>query len=72
MAASGFGIFLTGDDDTTGMTLQTVITSINQEYIQRIQEIEAEHQPYDSVAIYGSEAPELEGCAGRLCGHDYL
>lgn len=55
LAASGFGIFLTGDDDTTGMTLQTVITSINQECIQRIQQIEQEHQPYDSVAIYGSK-----------------
>ena len=58
IGASGFGLFFndnSGSNYVGGMTLQSAIASINQEYIQGLNEIERQNQPYDSMAIYGSK-----------------
>ncbi len=52
-AASGFGLFL--NDDSGGMTVQAAITQLNQQYIAKIHQVEADNQPFDSMAIYGSK-----------------
>jgi hypothetical protein len=55
-AASGLGIFFSNDSSSEdGMTLTTALSSISQEYVAKIQQIQSDNQPYDSVAIYGSK-----------------
>lgn len=53
--ASSFGIFLSNEDSGSGMTLQSAMAEINQEYVDRIREIQLQNQPYDSATIYGSK-----------------
>lgn len=53
--ASSFGIFLSNEDSGSGMTMQTAIAAINQEYIDCIKAIQLQNQPYDSVNIYGTK-----------------
>ena len=56
IGASAFGLFFNdGSSSADGMTLQSAIASINQEYIQRLNEVEAQNQPYDNMAIYGAK-----------------
>lgn len=70
LAASGFGLFLS--DNIGSMTIQSAIASINQEYVQRLNDLQAENQPYDSVAVYGSKPPWKEVLAvyAVLCTND--
>lgn len=53
--ASSFGIFLSNDNSGSGMTIQTAMAAINQEYIDYIRAIQLQNQPYDTVNIYGSK-----------------
>lgn len=57
---SCYGIFFSGEDTGTGMTIRTAVTQINTEYNQRIETIKAEN-PHDEVKITGSRAswPEI-------------
>lgn len=57
---SCYGIFFSGEDTGTGMTIRTAVTRINTEYTQRIETIKAEN-PHDEVNITGSRAswPEI-------------
>lgn len=57
---SCYGIFFSGEDTGTGMTIRTAVTRINTEYNQRIETIKADN-PHDEVNITGSRAswPEI-------------
>ena len=54
LLASGFGLFFANESGSS-MTIQAAMAAINQEYVQRLDEIQSEQQPYDSVAVYGSK-----------------
>ena len=55
IVASCFGIFFSGEDTGTGMTMNQVIREINGEYQARIEEIKADN-PHDELVISGSRA----------------
>lgn len=60
VVGSCFGIFFSGDDSGTGMTMQTAITEINNEYQNKITEIK-NGRFYDVLEMSGSRAvwPEV-------------
>ena len=60
MAGSCFGIFFSGEDSGTGMTMRDAAREINQEYNEKIEEIKTDH-PYDELVLFGSRAtwPEI-------------
>ncbi|MFQ9975477.1 MAG: hypothetical protein ACLRVN_03935 [Butyricicoccus sp.] len=60
MAGSCFGIFFSGEDSGTGMTMRDAAREINQEYNEKIEKIKADH-PYDKLILSGSRAiwPEI-------------
>ena len=53
--ASGFGIFYSGEDSGTGMTMRTAITEINNEYNQKIDDIKSSNT-YDVLDMSGTRA----------------
>ena len=55
LVGSCFGIFFSGEDTRTGQTVRTAIAQVNQEYQERLEEIQSSH-PHDSLAITGSQA----------------
>lgn len=55
LVGSCFGIFFSGEDTGTGQTIRTAIAQVNQEYQDRLEEIQASH-PHDTVEITGSQA----------------
>lgn len=55
LVGSCFGIFFSGEDTGTGQTIRTAIAQVNQEYQERLEEIQASH-PHDTVEITGSQA----------------
>ena len=55
VVSSCFGIFFSGEDTGTGQTIRTAIAQVNQEYQERLEEIQASHT-YDSLEITGSQA----------------
>lgn len=55
LVGSCFGIFFSGEDTGTGQTVRTAIAQVNQEYQERLEEIQSSH-PHDSLAITGSQA----------------
>ena len=59
LLGSGFGIFFSGENTNTGQTLQSVIREINDEYVERFDELRAGYS-YDTVEISGSRAPWQE------------
>lgn len=59
LLGSGFGIFFSGENTNTGQTLQSVIREINDEYVERLDELRAGYS-YDTVEISGSRAPWQE------------
>ena len=60
MAGSCFGIFFSGEDSGTGMTMRDAAREINQEYNEKIEKIKIDH-PYDKLILSGSRAtwPEI-------------
>lgn len=52
---SCYGIFFSGGDAGTGMTIRTAVARINVEYSQRIEMIKADN-PHDQVKITDSRA----------------
>lgn len=60
MAGSCFGIFFSGEDSGTGMTMRDAAREINQEYNEKIEKIKTDH-PYDKLILSGSRAtwPEI-------------
>lgn len=60
MAGSCFGIFFSGEDSGTGMTMRDAAREINQEYNAKIEKIKTDH-PYDKLILSGSRAtwPEI-------------
>ncbi len=55
LVGSCFGIFFSGEDTGTGQTVRTAIAQVNQEYQERLEELQASH-PHDTVEITGSQA----------------
>ena len=50
-----YGIFVSGEDTGTGMTIQTVVHEINEEYLAQIDGIKKAN-PHDQVDLTGSKA----------------
>ena len=55
LVGSCFGIFFSGEDTGTGQTIRTAIAQVNQEYQERLEEIQSSH-PHDTLEITGSQA----------------
>ena len=55
VVGSAFGILFSGDDTGTGQTIRTAIAQVNQEYQEKLEEIQASHT-YDTLEITGSQA----------------
>lgn len=55
VVGSCFGIFFSGEDTGTGQTIRTAIAQVNQEYQDKLEEIQASH-PHDTLEITGSQA----------------
>ena len=55
LVGSCFGIFFSGEDTGTGQTIRTAIAQVNQEYQDKLEEIQASHT-YDSLEITGNQA----------------
>ena len=55
VVGSAFGIFFSGEDTGTGQTIRTAIAQVNQEYQDKLKELQASHT-YDSLEITGSQA----------------
>lgn len=55
LVGSCFGIFFSGEDTGTGQTIRTAIAQVNQEYQEKLEEIQASH-PHDTLEITGSHA----------------
>ena len=55
VVGSAFGIFFSGEDTGTGQTIRTAIAQVNQEYQDKLEEIQASH-PHDTLEITGSQA----------------
>lgn len=60
MSGSCFGIFFSGEDSGTGMTMRDAAREINAEYNEKIEKIKKDH-PYDELNLSGSKAtwPEM-------------
>ena len=54
--ASPYGIFFSGEDSGTGLTLRDEVQTVNQEYTDRIEKIKRTH-PYDVLTMSGACAP---------------
>ena len=54
-----FGIFFSGEDSGTGMTMRDAAREINQEYNEKIEKIKTDH-PYDKLILSDSRATWLE------------
>ena len=60
IAVSAFGIFFTGDDMGDGNpSLRSVVSEINQEHTDRINEIKSQN-PHDEVSLGGAKTPWKE------------
>ena len=55
LVGSCFGIFFSGEDAGTGQTIRTAIAQVNQEYQEKLEDLQASHT-YDSLEITGSQA----------------
>lgn len=55
LVGSCFGIFFSGEDTGTGQTIRTAIAQVNQEYQDKLEDLQASHT-YDSLEITGSQA----------------
>ena len=55
LVGSCFGIFFSGEDAGTGRTIRTAIAQVNQEYQERLEEIQLSY-PHDALEITGSQA----------------
>ena len=55
VAGSAFGIFFSGEDTGAGLTIYTAIAQVNQEYQDKLEEIQASYT-YDTLEITGSQA----------------
>ncbi len=55
LVGSCFGIFFSGEDTGTGQTIRTAIAQVNQEYQDRLEELQASYT-YDSLEITDSQA----------------
>lgn len=55
LVGSCFGIFFSGEDTGTGQTIRTAIAQVNQEYQEKLEELQLSH-PHDTVEITGSQA----------------
>ena len=55
LVGSCFGIFFSGEDTGTGQTIRTAIAQVNQEYQEKLEDLQASHT-YDSLEITGSQA----------------
>lgn len=55
LVGSCFGIFFSGEDTGTGQTIRTAIAQVNQEYQDKVEEIQLSH-PHDTLEITGSQA----------------
>lgn len=55
LVGSCFGIFFSGEDTGTGQTIRTAIVQVNQEYQDKLEEIQLSH-PHDTLEITGSQA----------------
>lgn len=55
IAGSVYGIFFSGEDSGTGMSMQTVVQEINQEYDDRLEQ-EKNSVSYDVLEMSGSRA----------------
>ena len=55
LVGSCFGIFFSGEDTGTGQTIRTAIAQVNQEYQDKLEEIQSSHT-YDTLEITGSQA----------------
>lgn len=55
VVGSCFGIFFSGEDTGTGQTIRTAIAQVNQEYQERLEEIQSSN-PHDTLEITGSQS----------------
>ena len=54
LVGSCFGIFFSGEDTGTGQTIRTAIAQVNQEYQEKLEDLQARHT-YDTLEITGSQ-----------------
>ena len=55
LVGSCFGIFFSGEDTGTGQTIRTAIAQVNQEYQDKLEELQAS-RTYDTLEVTGSQA----------------
>lgn len=55
LVGSCFGIFFSGEDTGTGQTIRTAIAQVNQEYQEKLEDLQASH-PHDTLEITGNQA----------------
>ena len=55
LVGSCFGIFFSGEDTGTGQTIRTAIAQVNQEYQNKLEELQAS-RTYDTLEVTGSQA----------------
>ena len=55
LVGSCFGIFFSGEDTGTGQTIRTAIAQVNQEYQDKLKELQAS-RTYDTLEVTGSQA----------------
>lgn len=55
ISGSSFGIFFSGEDPGSGMTMRSVIKEINDEYQEKIETIKAQN-PHDDLELSGARA----------------
>lgn len=55
LVGSCFGIFFSGEDTGTGQTICTAIAQVNQEYQDKLEELQAS-RTYDTLEVTGSQA----------------
>ena len=55
MVASSYGVFYSGEDSGTGMTMRTAVAAINEKYERNI-EVQKQLYPYDELDMSGSRA----------------
>lgn len=55
LVGSCFGIFFSGEDTGTGQTIRTGIAQVNQEYQEKLEDLQVSH-PHDTLEITGSQA----------------
>ena len=61
---SCYGIFFSGEDTGTGITMQAAVAEINEEYSERLEQLKEENE-HEVFRLSGSRAPWKDACSLR-------